>query len=145
MILGVKSKNEVKSTPKGKWPKELIDYQSKYHCLANFWVIPMCHGRSITTHRRYDSLDYYLNEVDSQLIKNPDGYFQNFTTYETFLEIHGMSGYETSDNPLEIYKSKDKKGCFDEIQLINCFWKKRASEIAKNILVNFMITLMVLD
>ena len=56
-----------------------------------------------------------------------------------------MSGYKISDNPLEIYISKDKKGCIDEIQRIYSFWNKRASEIVKNIIVNCMITLMVLD
>ena len=44
-----------------------------------------------------------------------------------------MSGYKISDNPLEIYTSKDKKGCIDEIQRIYSFWNKRASEIVKKI------------
>ena len=42
-----------------------------------------------------------------------------------------MSWYKISDNPLKIYRSKDKKGCIDEIQHIYDFWNKRASEIAK--------------
>jgi len=118
VILGNRSKKE--RSPKEEWPKELIDYQSKYHCLANFWVIPMCHGRTSAKLNRYDSLDSYLNKVYSGVTKNTDEYFQKFT-YESFLEIHGMSGYKISDNPLEIYISKDKKGCIDEIQrMANC-------------------------
>ena len=42
-----------------------------------------------------------------------------------------MSGYKISDNPLEIYTSKDKKGCIDKIQRIYSFWNKRAIEITK--------------
>lgn len=128
VILDNKSKNE--RSPKEAWPKELIDYQSKYHCLANFWVIPMCHGRTSAKLNRYDSLDAYLNKVCTGAIKNADEYFQKFN-YESFLEIHGMSWYKRSDNPLEIYISKDYDGCIDEIQRIYDFWDKRASEIAK--------------
>lgn len=128
VILGNRSQKE--RSPKEEWPKELIDYQSKYHCLANFWVIPMCHGRTSAKLNRYDSLDSYLNKVYSGVIKNTDEYFQKFT-YESFLEIHGTSGCKISDNPLEIYISKDKKGCIDEIQRIYSFWNKRASEIVK--------------
>ena len=42
-----------------------------------------------------------------------------------------MSWYKISDNPLEIYISKDYDGCIDEIQRIYDFWEKRSSEIAK--------------
>ena len=128
VILGDKSQNC--RSPKEKWPEELIEYESKYHCLANFWVIPMCHGRRITEFRSYDSLDEYLNKVRTGAINNAKEYFQKFT-YESFLEIHGMSGYKISDNPLEIYISKDKKGCIDEIQRIYDSWNKRANEIVK--------------
>ena len=128
VILDNKSKNE--RSPKEAWPKELIDYQSKYHCLANFWVIPMSHGRTSAKLNRYDSLDAYLNKVCTGAIKNADEYFQKFK-YESFLEIHGMSWYKISDNPLGIYISKDYDGCIDEIQRIYDFWEKRASEIAK--------------
>ena len=65
VILGNRSQKE--RSLKEEWPKELIDYQSKYHCLANFWVIPMCHGRTSAKLNRYDSLDSYLNKVYSGL------------------------------------------------------------------------------
>lgn len=61
MILGNKTKKERRS--KEKWPKELIDYQSKYHSLANSWAIPMCHGRTSAKLNPYDSLDAYLNKI----------------------------------------------------------------------------------
>ena len=77
VILGNRPQKE--RCPKEEWPKELIDYQSKYHCLANFWVIPMCHRRTSAKLNRYDSLDSYLNKVYSGVIKNTDEYFQKIT------------------------------------------------------------------
>jgi len=128
VILGDKSKKY--RSPKEKWPEELVEYESKYHCLANFWVIPMRHGRRSAKLNRYDSLDVYLSKVHAGVIKNADEYFQKFT-YESFLEIHDLSWYKISDNPLEKYKLKDKKGCIDEIQRIYDSWNKRANEIVK--------------
>lgn len=90
----------------------------------------MCHGRTSAKLNRYDSLDAYLNKVYTGNIKNADEYFQQFT-YESFLEIHCISGYKISDNPLEKYIAKDKKACMDEIQHIYDFWDKRDSEIVK--------------
>ena len=118
MILSNKTKKERSS--KEEWPNELIDYQSKYHCLANFGVIPMCHGRTSTKLNPYDSLDAYLNKICTGAIKNADEYFQNFT-YESFLEIHCMSWHKISEKPLEIYIKKDEKGCMHEIQRIYDF------------------------
>ena len=90
----------------------------------------MRHGRRSAKLNRYDSLDVYLSKVHAGVIKNADEYFQKFT-YESFLEIHDLSWYKISDNPLEKYKLKDKKGCIDEIQRIYDSWNKRANEIVK--------------
>jgi hypothetical protein len=117
-------------SPKEKWPEELIEYESKYHCLANFWVIPKCHGRNSPKLNKYDSLDAYLNKVRTGDINNANEYFQKLT-YESFLEIHGLSSHKILDDPLKIYISKDKKGCIDEIQRIYDSWNKRANEIVK--------------
>ena len=136
VILDNESKS--KRSPKEKWLDKLIDYYCQYHCLANFWVIPMCHGRSLPAKlNRYDSLDAYLNRVNDwysnnvDFRNNTDKYFQNFTDYKCYLGIHGMSWYEDKllGVPSEIYKSKDK--CFEEIDRIYSFWEQRAREIAK--------------
>lgn len=146
VILHVNSKKN--RPPEKEWPSELKCYSHHYHCLANFWIIPMCHGRNSKKLSSYDSLDYYLNKVyDFYLNKEKkyryetDEYFKNkkFTSYESFLEIHGMSGYETLDTSeiSEIYSPKDK--CFKEIQRkgleeigrIRSLWDERAREIAE--------------
>lgn len=33
-------------TEEGKWPEYLQNYHDKYHCLANFWLLPMDVGRT---------------------------------------------------------------------------------------------------
>ncbi len=136
VILGDKCKDC--RSPKEMWPEELIDYHSKYHCLANFWIIPMCHGRKSAKLSWCDSLDYYLGEVKNYYLGEvnlsfiePQGYFEKLT-WKSFLDIHGLSEYKMIDNPLEIYKEKDKKACLDEIERIYGFWKNRASQIVKN-------------
>ncbi|MGT2715886.1 hypothetical protein [Streptococcus respiraculi] len=135
VILGDKSKNN--RSPIGEWPRELIDYHSKYHCLANFWIIPMCHGRKSAKLSLYDSLDYYLKKVKnyySEEVKlsfiESQEYFEKFT-WESFLEFHCMSEYEMIDDPLYIYKKRDNKGSLDEIERIYDFWENRTSQIVK--------------
>lgn len=90
----------------------------------------MCHGRRSAKLNRYDSLDVYLSKVHAGVIKNADEYFQKFT-YESFLEIHGLSSHKILVDPLKIYISKDKKGCIDEIQRIYDSCNKRTNEIVK--------------
>ncbi|MFM1581882.1 hypothetical protein ABGF48_06755 [Helcococcus bovis] len=132
------NKSKINRSPKEMWPEELIDYHLKYHCLANFWIIPMCHGRKSAKLSWYDSLDYYLEEVknyylgevESSFIES-QGYFKNFT-WESFLDTHGLSEYKMIDDPLKIYKEKDKKACLDEIERIYGFWENRSSQIVKN-------------
>lgn len=135
IILGNKSKSN--RSPIKEWPEELIDYHSKYHCLANFWIIPMCHGRKSAKLSWYDSLDYYLEEVKNYYLREvklrfieSQEYFKNFT-WESFLDTHGLSEYKMIDNPLKIYKEKDKKACLGEIERIYEFWENRASQIVK--------------
>lgn len=128
IILGNKSKNN--RSPIKEWPEELIDYNSKYHCLVNFWVIPMCHGRQSPKLSKYDSLDYYLEKVNKSFIESQE-YFKNFSTMQSFLDIHGLSEYKMIDDPLKIYKEKDKEACLSEIKRIYEFWENRASQIVK--------------
>lgn len=49
-----------------KWADYLIEYEKRYHCLANFWVIPMRHGRRSAKLGRYDSFDFYLEKLQDE-------------------------------------------------------------------------------
>ncbi|MDO4605483.1 MAG: hypothetical protein Q4B23_05860, partial [Helcococcus sp.] len=46
-------------------------------------------------------------------------------------DIHGLSEYKMIDDPLKIYKEKDKEACLSEIKRIYEFWENRASQIVK--------------
>lgn len=41
--------------------KFLKEYYGRYHCLANFWILPACIGRHSAKMNRYDSMDIFLN------------------------------------------------------------------------------------
>ena len=130
IILGDKSKND-RSPIDNKWPTELVEYYSKYHCLANFWVIPMRHGRKSAKLSKYDSMDYYLEKVKDSFINYSDGYFGKFTNWESFLDEHCINDCVIKKNPLDIYKNNDKEGCKDELKRICDMWEKRANELVK--------------
>lgn len=116
-------------SPIEKWPPELVEYHLRYHCLANFWIIPMRHGRKSAKLSKYDSVDYYLTRVRECLINDKEGYFGKFISWEKFLESQYISNYVLKDNPLFIYESNDKNRCIDELKCINNFWESRANEI----------------
>ncbi len=59
IILDNNDKNSRSS--KDIWPDYLEKYEKDYHCLANFWVIPMRHGRKSAKLGRYDSLIIIYN------------------------------------------------------------------------------------
>lgn len=127
VILGDPSKKH--RSPIETWPVELVEYHSKYHCLANFWIIPMRHGRCAAKLSKYDSVNYYLNTVKDKHINDKEGYFGKFKSMENFLASHCISGHVCESNPLDMYNSKDKKRCINELTRIHEFWKLRAQEL----------------
>lgn len=112
-----------------QWPPELRTYHSKYHCLANCWLIPMRHGRTSAKLSKYDSLDYYLSKVECEFINDTEGYFGKFISWDEFKKTHCISTYNTVKNPLTMYKKKDVDNSISELNRIQEFWKLRAKEI----------------
>ncbi len=129
IILEDTSKNY--RSPMEMWQPELVNYYSKYHCLANFWIIPTQHGRRSAKLSKYDSLDFYLEKVKNDFIDDVEGYFGKFISWQKFLEIHCLSGYDLKHEPLKMYKNKDKNSCICELNRIYEIWKLRASELVK--------------
>lgn len=100
-------------TPKGDWPEFLQEYHSQYHCLANFWILPMCIGRTGTKLNHYDSVDIFLNklQVKYSVLKKHADYFEQAKTYDEFCKKHFLKGYVPlpTDKVLEMYSKKHDK------------------------------------
>ena len=129
-----------------KWPDYLIEYEKRYHCLANFWVIPMRHGRRSAKLGRYDSFDFYLeklqdeyDEFQKEVIvhyprdkKEYNNYFRMINGFNEFLKIHCIENHVKAENPQDPYKQKDKEACKKLIEDIYDFMEIRAEAIVKN-------------
>ncbi|MEG2433129.1 MAG: hypothetical protein RSB25_15920 [Acinetobacter sp.] len=95
----------------GARPEYLEDFFASYHCLANFWLIPMHIGRTSSwtpaenarwakTSKKYDTQDYvdrFLRLLKSHLPQYRDlypDYFANksMDSFEDFVDIHHLIG-----------------------------------------------------
>lgn len=82
---------------------KLPGLRDKYHCLANFWLLPMVIGRTSNndwtkTSRRYDIQDF-MDRFLSLLKANfgeykclYSSYFKNIDTFKRFVKIHHLDG-----------------------------------------------------
>lgn len=115
-----------------EWPEEIQNLYVKYHCLANFWLIPMEIGRcstskhSKTSGGRQDYMDRYLGYVeknwkDLNNDTNVGEYFSMFDSFDDFCEKHYIPEFVPNSNEKEPYITIN--------QMIN-FIDKRAELIA---------------
>lgn len=116
----------------------LID---KYHCLANFWILPMEIGRTSNndwtkTSRKYDIQDF-MDRFLSLLKANFDeykckysSYFENINTFECFVKTHYLDGsyVEGKDNVIQFSNNIDSSTSDRVFELIKC----RADNISKS-------------
>ncbi len=98
-------KAKVLRTPESEWPEYLREYAHSYHCLANFWVLPMETGRSIQgklnkARRALDYMDRYLLVLyDEVKFDGEERFYHNcFQNWQDFLDTHFLqSGYLEGD------------------------------------------------
>ena len=126
-----------------------LEWYLRYHCLANFWLIPYSIGRKSMKWSKYDSLDIFLIAVGNNDPKRNENkrtnlpYFNNFRTndeidYCKFLEFHYLTNYKTiSESIDEINKMYETGVDTDKIagdiidQMIECI-ELRADNIVRN-------------
>lgn len=123
------------------WPEYLLTYYNRYHCLANFWLIPMRHGRRSAKLNRFDSLDAYVSYVLSHYDilqhetskNNPDNlnYFQCIEM-KAFCKTHFISPPAPEKDYLKHYRNKSIDGCKLLIDEAMCMMKHRADAIAQD-------------
>ncbi|MFW3577143.1 hypothetical protein ACN9KL_01670 [Vagococcus fluvialis] len=73
---------------KGSRFKNKLDSKFR-HCLANFWIIPLDHGRKREKPQR-DYVDKYLKYVEEAINKD-EIYFNDFGQIQEFLGVHCLS------------------------------------------------------
>ncbi|WP_216404729.1 hypothetical protein [Arcanobacterium phocae] len=100
-----------KRTPQNEWPEYLRDYYEKYHCLANFWILPSELGRS-RNHQSlnknqgsWDYMDRYLKRVQAAYsgeyqedFEKYRDYFEKFDGFEDFCDKHFLRGVYVDNN-----------------------------------------------
>lgn len=95
-----------------KLPNFLREYYNRYHCLANFWIIPMALGRNGKKLNYYDSADAFLNILNGNYdkLKKYTDYYNSINNYDKFgkihfynkfCEIHFIKGYKPLDYTLK--------------------------------------------
>lgn len=131
IILGDRS--TANRSPEEIWPEYLKKYSKTYHCLANFWVIPMKHGRGLPAKlNKYDSVELYISRIESCIASN-EGYFKKFKSIEEFLTTHclNLNGIE-SEMLKEFYQKRESKLGGKVVEQLQKIIKLRAEKIVEN-------------
>ena len=105
-------------TDEKEWPAYLQYYYGHYHCLANFWLIPMSMGRTSKKLNGYDSVDLFLNKLQSdfdyQVDKHKD-YFRDMPTFDVFRKIHFIEVGRCESDVLSAYKNRQSEVLINNI------------------------------
>ena len=114
------------------WPKYLREYYHGYHCLANFWIIPMSVGR-MSKKAGNDYMDTYLKHVLKFDFNNPPVgyglYLKSFSDFNSFCEKHFLHGY-FENKAIRLYSSN--KDAESVIANMTDRMKIRARDISKS-------------
>lgn len=86
--------------PEDQWPQWLIDYHHRYHCLANFWMVPLEVGRKLDNisfcKASYDNgicdymdrfISFHRERFQGFKERYPD-YYSNMKNYNDFENEH---------------------------------------------------------
>lgn len=95
-------------TPISEWPEYLQRYYFQYHCLANFWILPMIVGRKIDNKycKGYydkfasdggiqDYMDRFIQKLEGSFDKYKEsyvGYFNKIPSLDAFFTSHILNG-----------------------------------------------------
>ena len=116
---GIKSKER---TPKDEWPEYLRNYSERYHCLANFWLLPVEIGRSLDGNLNKargpinDYMDNFLHMIKTEVKfdKSERCYFRAFDSWEDFVDTHFINGY-IKNGAVNMYSTGDVGLCSEKI------------------------------
>ncbi len=136
-------KSRKERTNQKEWPEYLQQYFKEYHCLANFWLMPMEIGRTLNNkwckgcydNKVHDYMDRFLLllKLNFETYKNMyKEYFGGIKEFEQFADMNFlMNSYIDKEYRISEYsgKSDDTKAI---IETINNFIEKRAKAISES-------------
>ena len=124
-------------TSENQWPDYLRLYWAKYHCLANFWILPMEVGRTMNGHMNKakkpinDYMDNFLEMVhlSVRFDESERLYYRCFEDWDDFIDKHFIREAYVSEGQIEKYSDSSS-----EYFIANALEKieKRAADIAKS-------------
>jgi len=118
-------------------PEYLCDYFHKYHCLANFWLLPMKVGRTLRgqinkgRNPGKDYMDIFLETIQNNInFDESEGcYYSFFEDWDGFINKHFINAAYLSENKIDRYSDLDRER-FIEVALKKI--GKRAEDIAES-------------
>lgn len=134
-------KTRKKRTIKEEWPEYLRNYHSRYHCLANFWLLPMEVGRTTkgvlnkSTKPINDYMDRFLEMLNSKVRFDvcEREYFRCFKSWDEFSSIHFLTNsYLDQELKVDNYSIDNKYRSEDFIEKAIEKIEKRAECIAES-------------
>lgn len=113
-------KSSYKRTPFNNWPEYLQNYYKRYHCLANFWILPMEVGRKLDNefskgcyykNKTQDYMDRFLQLLKENFKKYQERYreyFKELDTIDKFADYHYLiESYLYENNAVYLFSNKD--------------------------------------
>ncbi|MFI3260971.1 MAG: hypothetical protein R3Y13_04605 [bacterium] len=123
------------------WPQYLRKYKHSYHCLANFWLVPMVVGRTIYSLSKItpskDYMDRFLLYVKENMSKYQESfpcYFSNLD-FNQFVRLNYLEGSYVINNDVKKF-SINNKNAEEIITSMNELILKRAICIANSDIAN---------
>lgn len=122
--------------PEDRWPAFLSDYHRRYHCLANFWILPMETGRTLKgelnkARRAQDYMDRYLRVIrDEAPFGGGRRFYKSFSSWDDFVYREFLrSGYLDAQG---IIKPMSHGSAEDFVEKAIRAMERRARDIAES-------------
>lgn len=129
-------KSRKQRTDKEVWPEYLSDFKEHYHCLANFWLLPMEIGRKsnqpYSKTRCKDYMDRFLNQISKEFEEVMDR--DKYKDFEEFKTIHFLEGsyIGAEDGNILSFSNSSKNTAEEVIISMTQIIYKRAEMIANS-------------
>lgn len=118
------------------WPEYLINFKDHYHCLANFWLLPMEIGRKsnhqYSKTRCKDYMDRFLNIISKEYGKVK--VLKTYGDYDKFKAVHFLEGsyIGAEDGKVLSFSNRSKNTPEEVIKSMTKIIYKRAEMIANS-------------